>query len=208
MKRKKENLIGKIFNLLWKRIVAGILVVVPFYITYHIIRIIFFYLDGLSQPVAQRLVGARIEGVGFILTFLLLYVLGLIATNVFGRSLLKWLEALLMKTPIIRNVYSTTKQAIGAFSGPGKEKFKRVVLVEYPRKGVYAVGFVTGSTQAPDGRKLLTVLISAPPNPATGVIVFFPETDVVETDLTIEEAVKIVVSGGLITPKELTRERK
>ncbi|MFH1858345.1 MAG: DUF502 domain-containing protein [Candidatus Omnitrophota bacterium] len=206
MKKRKNGFLKRILNLLWKRVVAGILVVVPFYITYHVIRIIFFYLDGLSQPIAQQLIGTRVEGVGFVLTFLLLYFLGLIVANVFGRSLVRWFERLLLRAPIIKNVYFSVKQTVEALSVPRKDKFKRVVLVEYPRKGIYAIGFVTNSTLSPDGEKLLTVLISAPPNPATGNIILLPESDAIGTDLTIEDAMKFVVSGGLLTPKEINKE--
>ncbi len=205
LEKKKDGVLRHMFNHLWKTIVAGVLVVVPFYATYHIIRFLFLYIDGLSQPVVKSIVGHRVGGVGFVLTFLLLYVLGVFAANVFGRSLLKWFEGLLLRAPLVKNVYATIKETVGILSFPGKQKFKRVILVEYPRKGIYAIGFVTGSTLSPEGKKLLSVMVSNPPNPATGNIVYVPEEDAMETNLTIEEAVKIVVSGGILTPKEITK---
>jgi len=205
MEKEKHPTVRGILNHLGKGVIAGLLVMIPFYITYHIIRFLFLYIDGISQPIIKSAVGYRIEGVGFFLTLLLLYVLGVIATNVFGKALLRWFEALMLRTPVIKNVYATTKQAVESLSLTKKQKFKKVVLIEYPRKGIYAVGFVTGETVSPEGIKLLNVLISAPPNPATGVIVYVPEEDAVETNLTIEEAVKIVVSGGLLTPKAIKK---
>ena len=205
MGKKKAKPIDKNLSVLWKRIFAGILLFVPFYITYHIIRILFLYIDGLSQPIVGPILGHHVRGVGFILTFFLLYGLGLIATNVVGRSFLRWLEGLILRAPVIKNVYATAKEAIETISTPSKEKFKRVILIEYPRKGIYAVGFVTGSTQGADGKTLLNVFISSPPNPATGALVFVPESEAIHTELSIEEAIKIIVSGGIITPKELVK---
>lgn len=201
MRRKKAKGVGRIFSLLWKRVLAGMLMVVPFYVTYHVVRILFLYIDGLSQPVIRTVIGHRLRGVGFLLTFLLLYFLGVIATNVVGRSLLRWFERVLLRTPVVKNVYAAAKQVIETVSLPGKEYFKKVVLVEYPRKGIFAIGFVTGSTKGPEGKTLLNVFVSSPPNPATGNLIFVPEAEVVETELSIEEAVKIVVSGGFIAPK-------
>jgi len=205
MGKKKVKTFSKILSPLWKRIFAGILLFVPFYITYHIIRVLFLYIDGLSQPVVKPLLGHRARGVGFILTFFILYGLGLIATNVVGRSFLKWLEGLVLRTPVVKNVYATVKEAIETVSMPSKEKFKRVILVEYPRKGIYAVGFVTGSTKGLGDKTLLNVFIPSPPNPATGNLIFVPEGEVVETDLSIEEAAKVVISAGLLTPKEIAK---
>ena len=203
MAKKKEKLFSKILNLLWKRVFAGILLFVPFYITYHIIRMLFLYIDSLSQPIVSPILGHRMRGVGFILTFFLLYGLGLFATNVAGRSFLRWLEELVLRTPVVKNVYATVKEAIETVSLPSKEKFKRVALIEYPRKGIYAIGFVTGSIKGSEGKTLLNVFVPSPPNPATGILVFVPESEVIDTDLSIEEAVKVIVSGGLITPKEI-----
>lgn len=203
--KKKRSAVGRTLGLLWKRVFAGILLFIPFYITYHIIRVLFLYIDGLSQPVIRPLLGHRVRGVGFILTFFILYGLGLIATNVVGRSFLKWLEGLLLRTPVVKNVYATVKEAMETLSLPSKEKFKRVVLVEYPRKGILAIGFVTGSTKGAEGKTLLNVFIPSPPNPATGNLIFVPESDAIDTALSIEEAAKIVISAGLLTPKEITK---
>ena len=205
MGKKKGKTAGNVFSLLWKRIFAGVLLFVPFYITYHIIRMLFLYIDGLSQPIVSPILGHRVRGVGFLLTFLLLYALGLIATNVVGRSFLRWLESLILHAPVIKNVYATAKEAIETISMPSKEKFKRVILIEYPRKGIYAIGFVTGWTKGADEKTLLNVFVPSPPNPATGLLVFVPESDAINTEISIEEAVKIIVSGGLIAPKAIAK---
>lgn len=206
MSKKREGArSGSLWKNILKKIFAGMLMVVPFYVTYHVIRILFLYIDGLSQPVIRAWIGSRLRGVGFVLTLILLYGLGVIATNVFGRSLLRWLEGLLLRTPVIKQVYSAAKQVIETVSLPGKEKFKKVVLVEYPRKGIFAIGFVTGSTKGSDNRTLLNVFVPSPPNPATGNLIFVPEGEVMDAKLSIEEAAKIIVSGGLLTPKEIAK---
>lgn len=205
MEKRKIGRVRRGIGLVWRRIIAGILLSIPFYITYHVVRILFLYIDGLSQPIVRRFLGHRVRGIGFLLTFLVLYGLGIIATNVVGRSFLRWLEQLILRTPVVKNIYATAKEAMEVLSLPSKEKFKRVVLVEYPRKGVFAIGFVTGSTKGSEGKTLLNTFMPSPPNPATGNLIFVPESDVINTDLSIEEAAKIIVSGGLLAPKEIAK---
>lgn len=203
--KRKKGLTKTALGLLWKRVFAGIFFVVPFYVTYHVVRILFLYIDGLSQPIIRQVVGHRVRGIGFVLTFFVLYGLGIIATNVIGRSLLRWFEGLILRTPVVKNIYATAKDAMETISVTGKEKFKRVVLIEYPRKGIFAIGFVTGSTKGAEGKTLLNIFVPSPPNPATGNLIYVPEEDVTETNLTIEEAAKIVFSVGLLTPKEIVK---
>ncbi len=205
MKKEKGKRLKEFFSILWKRVVAGALFLVPFYITYHITRALFLYIDGLSQPVVRPLLGHRVRGIGFLLTFIFLYFLGLIATNVVGRSFLKTLERIVLQTPVVKTIYAAAKQVIEAVSLPGKEHFKKVIFVESPRKGIFSIGFVTGSTQGPDGQMLLSVFIPSPPNPATGGVIFIPESDAISTNLSIEDAIKIIVSGGFLSPETIEK---
>ena len=203
-KRKKEpGYAAQLFHTFNRRLLAGLFVAAPIYVTYLAIRFLFIRIDGFSQPIVGKLIGYRVPGLGFILTFILLYILGLFASNVLGRSFLKGVEALLLKLPVIKAVYSLAKEIVETVSLPSKKDIKRVVYFEYPRKGLWAIGFVTNASAGSIGEKKLLVFVPSPPNPATGQLVVASEEDVTDTDLTIEEAAKIFVSGGFLGPKEV-----
>ena len=208
LKMKKKSQPGYFAKLLVtrrRRLLTGLLIAAPVYVTYLAVRFILRTVDGFSQPIVKGVVGTTIPGLGFILTLVILYFLGLITASVFGKSLFAWIDVLLLKLPGIRHIYAATKQVVDTVSLPSKESFKKVVLAEYPRKGLFSIGFVTGSTRGPEGKTLLTVFIPSPPNPTTGQLIFVPEEEIVDTTLSIEEGVKIVISGGFLTPKEITR---
>ena len=117
-----------------------------------------------------------------------------------GKSIIKYFENLLTKTPIIRNIYSSVKQILHAVSLPGKQAFKRVVLVDFPREGVKSVGFVTGSTKHNNGKEFINVFVPTIPNPTTGFLIFVSEDSITDTNLTVEEAFKLLFSGGVLAP--------
>jgi len=204
-KKSRPGYLADLLRTVNRRLLTGLLVAAPVYVTYVAVRFLFLTIDGFSQPIVKGMVGTRVAGIGFILTLILLYLLGLVTANVFGKSLLRWIEALVLKLPIIKHIYAATKQVVDTVSLPTKEHFKRVVLVEYPRKGILSLGFLTGTTKRPDGKTLLNIFIPSPPNPATGQLVFVEEGDVIETTLSIEDGAKIVFSVGLLTPKEIAK---
>jgi uncharacterized membrane protein len=105
--------------------------------------------------------------------------------------------------PLIKTVYSSSKQIIQTATLPGKSAFKRVVLVDYPKQGVKVIGFVTGSTTMKDGEKYCSVFVPTTPNPTSGFLLFFQEKDIVDTSLTVEHGMKLLLSGGILTPPEL-----
>ena len=194
------------FKAINRRLLTGLLVVAPVYVTYLAIRFLFLRIDGFSQPIVKSVVGTTIPGLGFILTLALLYFLGLITASVFGKSLLTWIEALLLRLPVVRHIYAATKQVLDTVSLPSKENFKRVVLVEYPRKGLLTLGFVTASTRGPHGKTLFSVFVPSPPNPVNGQLIYVLEEEIIDIDISVEEGVKLIVSGGILTPKELSRK--
>lgn len=140
---------------------------------------------------------------GLILTFIALYFIGIFAANFVGKAIINYFENLLTKTPVIRNIYSSVKQIIHAVSLPGKQSFKRVVFVDFPKEGTKSIGFVTGTTQYNNEHKFISVFIPTTPNPTTGFLIFTKEDDVIDTNLTVEEAFKTLLSGGVLTPKDI-----
>lgn len=141
--------------------------------------------------------------VSIVITFVVLYFVGAIATNYFGKLIIGFFESILHKTPIIKNIYTSSKKLIEIISPTGKKSFKRMVIVEYPRVGMKAFGFVTGNIKVKDGTELTSVLIPTTPNPTSGFLVYLPEEDIIETDVDIEEGIKLIVSGGILVPAQL-----
>ena len=184
-----------------RRLIAGVLVVVPLWITYVALKFCFVTLDGIFAPLVRKSFGFSIPGLGFILLLLLLYLIGMITTNILGSSHVRFGEGVLDRIPLVKNIYYGAKQLIHTISASKTMGFKRVVLVEYPRKGLLGVGFVTNSAQDKrTGKKYVIVFLPTPPNPINGVFEIVPEEDVIETNLTVEEGIKMVISAGMLTP--------
>ena len=198
-----------------RKLVAGLLVVFPIFITFIIIKFLFGLIGGILSPVVEKafiLLGSSPKGtvddfvvtsIAFILTFSALYFIGVIATNFFGKLILNFFEAILNKTPIIKNIYTSSKKLIEIISLPSRQSFKRVVLVEYPRVGMKAFAFVTGNIKTKDGAELTSIFVPTTPNPTSGFLIYLPEDDIIETSMDIEEGMKLIISGGILVPEHL-----
>jgi uncharacterized membrane protein len=198
-------MLTKLQRTLRSKFIAGILIVIPLGITYLMLRLLFNTVDNILAPLLTRLIGFRIPGLGLIATLIIIFALGFLAANVLGKRFISYLDGLLGKVPLVRSIYVSTKQFIEALSVPVSENFKRVVIVEYPRKGVFAVGFVTKERVKihVGSGDLTAVFVPAPPNPATGMVIMLEKSEIIDTDLSVEEAIKIVVSGGVLLPDVL-----
>lgn len=183
------------------RIVTGLAVIAPIVVTIWIVVFLFRAIDGILQPILVRLLGQRIPGVGLLATLLLLYLVGVAVHTIGFRTLLQWSDQLLMRIPFLRDIYGSSKLIMETFTKPEGIGFKRVVMFEYPRPGMRALGFVTNETTLADGTREVAVFLPTTPNPTTGFVLFLPSSQVEPTKLTVEEAVKIVVSGGVVMPR-------
>ncbi len=183
---------------------AGILTLVPLIVTYWVFRFLFNFFDGLLAPLADRTFERHVPGLGLVFSLLLVLSVGAIASNMVGKKILAYVSKILENTPLVKTVYSAAKQMVSALS-PAGGGLKRVVLVEYPRKGVYSIGFLTSRAgwQFPssEGRKWVSVLIPAALNPTSGMVVVVPEEDLLDPGFSVEEGVKLVVSGGFVAPE-------
>ena len=183
---------------------AGILTILPVFITFYLIHFLFTTLDGLIGGFLETILGRRLFGVGAISGFLLILLVGLLTTNLLGKKIIGWSEAIITKIPLIKKVYASIKQIIDAFSIQGKDAFKTVVLLEYPRQGIYVLGFVTGKARGEIQQKttenLVNVFIPTTPNPTSGMLVFLPEESLIPLDLSVEDGLKMLISGGIATP--------
>ena len=189
-----------------RRIVSGFLVLVPLVITVWILYFVFSLVDGTfrSEDGFLRFVVKDTPwdfwGMGVIITLSLLYVTGAFLA---GKRVRKWEDALLCRIPIFGSIYSVSRQSIDALSSTTGQHFSRVVFVDWPRPGIKALGFVTGRLHAgPDGGiPMVVVYIPTVPNPTSGMLAWIPEDQVFNTEITVEDAMKTVFSGGIVLPQ-------
>jgi len=187
----------------FKRITfAGLFAIVPLALTFYIIKIIIVFLDQLTAPIMAR-INFEIPGFGLILTLLIIFALGIFVTNVLGRRLFSWGERLISSIPLVKNIYNTLKQITNAFSGATQtENYQRVLYIQYPRKELWTICFVTGESVDGSGEEYYHVFVPTTPNPTSGVFIIIPKKDAIEADLTVEEGLKAVISGGLLAPEQ------
>lgn len=179
--------------------VTGLATLFPVAVTLWLLLTIFKMADGLLG----RYLGFSIPGVGLVVTILVILIVGVLSVHFFGRVLFKTIEVWLSRLPFVRKIYPPVKQlAQFLFNEESRRSsFRRVVLVQYPRPGAYSLAFVTNESQTTvtgSPQTLLTLLIPNPPSPFTGPIIFVPEADVIPLDLSVEDAVKLIVSGGIV----------
>ena len=186
------------------RFITGLFVVVPVGITIFILKFLFNFADGILGSYLDSLLAAfldnhyHIPGLGMLTGFIVIYLSGVLATNVIGTRILRWSDGILSRIPVVKSIYGSSKQFTQVFK-EGKSSYRRAVFVEWPRAGVRAVGFVTAEVER-DGEKLVVVYVPTMPNPTSGFALFFRESEVRDCGMTVEEAVKFVVSGGAMVP--------
>lgn len=190
-------------------LVAGLLVWVPLGVTVLIIKFLVDLMDRtlVLVPVAYRpeqWLGFAIPGLGVVLTLLVVLLTGMLAANLIGRQLLRVGEALLVRIPLVRTIYSAVKQVVDTVFSSSGQSFRRVVMVEYPRRGVWTLAFVTGEGVAQLERgvqkKLINLFVPTTPNPTSGFFLTLPEEEVRAVDLSVDEGLKLIVSAGVVVP--------
>ncbi len=197
---------GGVWNFIKKYFVSGVLVVVPIILTYLVLRLLFNAVDSILQPVILHFLGINIPGLGIIATILLVFVVGLVTRNLLGSQLVELWDGIMEKMPVIRPIYSASKQLLEAMTSTGAGSFKEVVLIEHPRQGLYALGFIAQRTRMQTGgvsKEMVTVFIPSTPTPMSGTVVIVPVEDVTWLDMTVEAGLSYVVSGGVALPKDL-----
>ena len=186
----------------FRRIIfTGLLAIVPVVLTFYILKVVFTLLDNLTSPIFKRM-DIYIPGLGILLTLLLVYLLGIFVTNVLGKRFLHWLETHIKNIPLVNTIYKTIKQIIQAFTGTAEKKFQSVVYIEYPRKDLWTLAFVTGESKNEKDVEFYHLFVPTTPNPTSGVFIIIPKNDSIETELNVEEALKSVISGGMLAPKQ------
>jgi uncharacterized membrane protein len=191
---------------------AGLLVVVPLGLTVLIVHWIINLMDNLLARVLpvqlqpEQLFGFSVPGLGLVATALLILFIGVLATNYFGRRLLALSEQVVYRIPLVKGLYTLFKQVADTVLSSDRQGFRKVVLIEYPRQGIWSVGFVTGMSEGElqriTTRRVINVFVPTTPNPTSGYYILVPEEDAVVLSMTVEEAFKLIVSGGMVSPPD------
>lgn len=182
---------------------TGLIIVLPVALSAYILYRIFVFLDSLLDPLVNLLLGRSIPGLGVAVLLGVIFFVGVVATNVLGRKLLELVEKILGRIPIFKKLYSAIKTILDAFSPSGGKGFKKVVLAEYPRQGAYTMGFMTGWVTL-EGDPVRYASVFFPSNNLyIGVQAFIPEPMLIETELPVEDGIRMILSGGLGIPSRL-----
>ena len=213
----------RIFQFLWEAIrryfVAGILFFAPIGITIWAIGSIVVWLDNLILPSFLKLVipgleeAPRVPVVGMLFTFFVIILLGVIARHLLGGEFQRAWERLLGRVPVARSIYGGVKQLLEAiFTSDRSSRFNRVVLIEYPRRGIYALAFTTGPARGPAQHategKMINCFLPTTPNPTSGFYLLVPDEDIIDLEMSVEDAFKIVMSAGLVTPETIVSQNR
>jgi len=162
-------------------------------------------MDNLSRPVVILLFNRDLPGVGIVLTILVIVVTGVFATNVIGKKIIKITENLLLKIPLYRNIYISFKRFLEGLFHQNKDSFKKAVLFEYPRERLYQIGFITREAttyfNSLTGEELYNIFLPTTPNPTSGMFIMVPKKDTIILSITVEEALKLIISAGILTPE-------
>jgi uncharacterized membrane protein len=189
---------------------TGLVVVIPILITAFALYWLFRVLDGFLSPIIDQILGRDIPGLGILTEIVIIFLVGVLATNVLGSRVLHWFQTLLMRAPVVKNIYPTIKQLVEAFHPSSSSSFKKVVLVEYPKMGTYALGFLTSEVSmkgTPQPRRLYSVYLPTN-NLYIGNVALFKEEDLIVTDFTVEEGLKIFLFGWTAFPRTIQKQNQ
>ncbi|MCM8786631.1 MAG: DUF502 domain-containing protein [Candidatus Omnitrophica bacterium] len=195
--------------MLKKIFITGLTAIIPIVITIYVIIGVFSFADGILGKIINRFfekqVGFKIPGLGILLSILIIFIVG-VTIRLTRMRFYRFIENLFLKIPLVKKIYFPVRQIVDFLFFPPQKKFSAVVLVEYPRKGLYCIGFITKeNVKLPNekfSKKMYCVFLPSTPSPLTGLTIFVSEEDVVFLEISIEDAIKLIISGGLLSPYE------
>jgi uncharacterized membrane protein len=186
-----------------KRFVRGLVVAAPLAITIWVLWALFWFVDNLAGFLLGKAVAA-IPGVGIVVLFLLILLSGIVANDIVGKRMISYAERVVSRVPLANKIYAAIQQIAKAFIGSKDSIFSNVVIIEYPRKGIYSLGLLTsegkGEIRQRSKRPVVGVFLLTTPNPTTGILVYVPKEEVIYLDMSIEDSLKQVISGGVYSP--------
>ncbi|GGB98364.1 membrane protein [Marivita lacus] len=191
---------------------TGIVVIAPVALTIWLIWTIMGWIDGFVLPLVptrfnpEQYIGINLRGIGVMIFLVFTIFVGWVAKGLIGRSLIRFAESLVERMPVVRSIYSGVKQIAETIFAQSERNFEKACLIQYPRKGIWAIGFISTEARGEIADKaetmgrLMSVFVPTTPNPTSGFLLYFPEEDVIELDMNIEDAAKLVISAGLVYP--------
>lgn len=190
--------------------ITGAAVLVPLVLTWYVLAALFRFLDGLTARWVAEWFGYQIPGLGLLVTAGIVLLTGLLTRSYVGRKLLEFSQNLMSRVPVVRGVYTTIRQVVDAVALPSRDAFKRVVLVEYPRREIWSIAFLT-ATSIPSvseavGGEMIAVFMPTTPNPTSGYMLMLPRRDVRFIDMSVEDGLKLVISAGVYVPSKAVAE--
>ena len=195
-----------------RTLAAGILVMLPIGITALVLKFVFDLLTPILQPLTDLLPGPDVHGTGLVALLLLTYVVGLVAAFVVGRRLIALAHRAMEVIPVVKSIYSTTRTAVELISNSGRangatqaDRYSGVVLVEFPRPGIRSIGLITSQMYDAEGQEVLSVYVPTTPIPSSGFLVIVPSSEVTHLDMSVDEAMSVVVSGGILSERMFSR---
>ena len=189
-----------------KYLITGLLIWLPLSITLWVIRFIVTTMDGVfpSWLIPDVIEKSHIPGFGLLMAVLLVFITGVLAANFIGERLVLWWELLLNRIPIVRSIYSSVKQVSDTILSPNGQAFRKAVLVQYPRQGMWTIAFLTGTPGPGVAEHLpgehVSIYVPTTPNPTSGFFIMLPKADLVELDMSVDAALKYIVSMGVVAP--------
>jgi len=196
---------------------TGLLVILPIFITVYVIWYLIKAMDAVlkfipAKYLPETYTNIYIPGVGLILVVILILIVGILTRNIAGKTVLQFWDNLVDRIPLARILYSSVKQLLQAFFFQNSDSFQRVALIEYPRRGIYVLGFITGESrgeiQVKTNKKMINVFVPTTPNPTSGFYVLVPEEDLMLLDMSVEDAFKLLISGGIVSPNDMKRTKR
>jgi len=190
-------------------IITGLFSILPIALTYWIILTLFQFFSNPGKQIVTIIFKDHVpqyipELAGFILTISFVYITGLLISNVLGKQIYIQFEKILLHIPFVNTVYRTIKQITSHLSGPDRQAFKKVVFIEYPRKGIWTLSMVTGESKNDQGELYYHIFVPTTPNPTSGYLLYIPKINTCQTNMSIEEGMRIIISGGMLAPKTNT----
>jgi uncharacterized membrane protein len=200
--------VRKLKDFFKKYFITGLFVIIPIWATYYVLSALLGVIDGILADLPGYYLGTRVPGMGIITLVLLVLAVGMLSANYLGKRLVQYGDHLLQKVPLVRGVYTTVKQIMATFSV--QHNFHGVAAVEYPRKGCWSVGFMTGEVKGEYmgmTGKFVTVFVPTTPNPTAGFLLILPEAEVIKLDMTVDQGMKFIISLGLVSMSELEAKK-
>ena len=182
------------------KLLTGIITLLPLYLTYIVLKFFFKTLNDISEPILNRL-NIEIPLLGIFLTLLLVLSIGIAVTNFLGRKFFEIGEKIVKKVPLVSSIYYSIKQILDTITNSSTDEFKGTVYIQYPRKGLWTMAFISGESISESGKTFFHLFVPTTPNPTSGFFLMIPKEDAIKSNMSVEDGLKTIISGGLLAPK-------